>query len=1120
MADHPGVRRPEIIRAARDLPLQRRRRFPALRRVDGFAVKLGGTADEKIRPSSCQRWDVFLCPAIPFEATEHEGGNHTMYDKVSTDMSVVEREHEIAAKWKEQDIIRKSFKLRDGSGEHFTFFDGPPTANGKPHIGHIETRVIKDLFPRFWTMKGKSVTRKAGWDTHGLPVELEVEKVLGLDGKPQIEQYGIEPFIGECKKSVWKYLHEWEKMSDQVGYWVDMEHPYVTYHNDYIESEWWSLKQIYDKGMLYLGHKIAPYCPRCGTALSSHEVAQGYKNVKEVSAIVRFHVKGMENTSFLAWTTTPWTLPSNLALCVNPGATYCKFNCEGETFIMAKALVEKVFAGKEVEMLEEMPGQSLVGMEYEPLYRFVEPEGGKAWVVIADNYVTMEDGTGIVHIAPAFGEDDNRVCKANGIAFVNLVDTQGCMAKETKWPGVFVKKADPMVLDDLKERKLLFAAIPFAHDYPFCWRCDTPLLYYPRPTWYIKMTAVRDNLMRNNRTINWMPEHIKEGRMGNFLENVIDWGLSRERYWGTPLPVWTCECGHVHVVGSIEELRKMAVKDPGPDIELHRPYIDEVTLRCEKCGGEMHRVHDVIDCWYDSGSMPFAQWHYPFENKEKFEQNFPADFISEAIDQTRGWFYTLEAISTVLFDRAPFNNCIVMGHVQDAEGHKMSKHLGNVVDPFKMLDKFGADALRWYFYTTTAPWLPKRFSEKAVMEGQRKVLGTLKNTYAFFVMYAQIDGFDPKEHPLENVQLSLMDKWILSRLNSLIARVDSDLTAYRITEPAGAIADFVDELSNWYVRRGRERFWGKGMAGDKEAAFATLYHVLVTLSKVIAPFVPFLAEDIYQNLVVNNIPGAPESVHLCDFPVCDEEAIDKDMEQQMEALLEVVQLGRACRNAASMKVRQPAARLFVKGASFHEAYQVLCEDELNVKQVIFTDSARDYTTHKLKPQLRTLGPKYGKLLGKISQQLAQMDGNDVVEAFERGEQVAFEVDGTAVTLSKEDVLTEPMQKEGFTALEDKGVTVVLDTTLTPELVQEGYAREVISKIQTMRKDTDFEVTDRIDVRYSCGDTLASAIDASREMIMNGVLALTLDREEADGSFIAKEWDVNGEKAVISIRKHV
>ncbi len=1042
-----------------------------------------------------------------------------MYNKVSTDVSFVEREHEIAQQWKEQDIVRKSFKLRDGSGEHFTFFDGPPTANGKPHIGHIETRVIKDLFPRFWTMKGKSVTRKAGWDTHGLPVELEVEKLLGLDGKPQIEQYGIEPFIGECKKSVWKYLHEWEKMSDQVGYWVDMEHPYVTYHNDYIESEWWSLKTIYDKGMLYLGHKIAPYCPRCGTALSSHEVAQGYKNVKEVSAIVRFRCTDEENTSFLAWTTTPWTLPSNLALCVNPGAVYCKFACEGENFIMAKALVEKVFEGKEVTMLAEMQGKDLVGRTYEPLYRFVEPEGGKAWVVIADNYVTMEDGTGIVHIAPAFGEDDNRVCKQNGIAFVNLVDTQGCMVPETKWPGVFVKKADPMVLEDLKERKLLFAAIPFAHDYPFCWRCDTPLLYYPRPTWYIKMTAVRDNLVRNNRTVNWMPDHIKEGRMGNFLENVIDWGLSRERYWGTPLPVWKCDCGHVHVIGSIEELRKMAVKDPGPDIELHRPYIDAVTLRCEKCGGEMHRVTDVIDCWYDSGSMPFAQWHYPFENKEKFEQNFPANFISEAIDQTRGWFYTLEAISTVLFDRAPFENCIVMGHVQDAEGHKMSKHLGNVVDPFQMLDKFGADALRWYFYTTTAPWLPKRFSEKAVMEGQRKFLGTLRNTYAFFTMYAQIDGFDPLQHPLDKVALSLMDKWILSRLNTLIARVDADLTAYRITEPANAIADFVDELSNWYVRRSRERFWGKGMAGDKEAAFATLYHVLVSLSKLIAPFVPFLAEDIYQNLVVNNVPGAPESVHLCDYPVSDASRIDTDMEEQMEALLEVVQLGRACRNAANMKVRQPAARLFVKGASFTEAYQVLCEDELNVKQVVFTDSARDYTTHKLKPQLRTLGPKYGKLLGKISAHLSQMDGNDVVEAFERGETVSFDVEGTTVTLAKDDVLTEPMQKEGFTALEDHGVTVVLDTVLTPELVQEGYAREMVSKIQTMRKDTDFEVTDRIDVRYACGDTLAKAVEQGKDMIMKGVLALSLEKGDADESFIVKEWDVNGEKAVIGIKKH-
>ena len=1039
-----------------------------------------------------------------------------MYNKVPTDLNFVSREREVARLWKEKDVIRKSFDLRK-DGEHFTFFDGPPTANGKPHIGHIETRVIKDLFPRFWTMKGKNVTRKAGWDTHGLPVELEVEKVLGLDGKPQIEQYGIEPFIGECKKSVWKYLHEWEKMSDQVGYWVDMEHPYVTYHNDYIESEWWSLKQIYDKGMLYLGHKIAPYCPRCGTALSSHEVAQGYKNVKEISAIVRFKVKDMENTSLLAWTTTPWTLPSNLALCVNPRDTYCRLRCEGEDFIMAKALVEKVFEGKEVTILEEMPGESLRGMAYEPLYRFVEPDK-PAWYVVCDNYVTMEDGTGIVHIAPAFGEDDNRVCQINGLPFVNLVDTQGCLTQETKWPGVFVKKADPLVLEDLKERGLLFAAIPFAHDYPFCWRCDTPLLYYPRPTWYIRMTAVRDNLLRNNRSINWMPDHIKEGRMGNFLENVIDWGLSRERYWGTPLPVWTCSCGHVHVVGSIEELRRMAVKDPGPDIELHRPYIDEVSLRCEKCGGEMHRVPDVIDCWYDSGSMPFAQWHYPFENKEKFEQNFPADFISEAIDQTRGWFYTLEAISTVLFDRAPFENCIVMGHVQDAEGRKMSKHLGNVVDPFQMLDKFGADALRWYFYTTTAPWLPKRFSEEAVQEGQRKFLGTLQNVYAFFAMYAQIDGFDPAAHPIEKVELSLMDKWILSKLNSLITKVDADLTAYRITEPAGAIEDFVDELSNWYVRRGRERFWGKGMAGDKEAAFATLYHVLVTLSKVIAPFVPFMAEEIYQNLVVNNVPGAPESVHLCDFPACDTARVDQDMEQQMDALLAVVQLGRACRNAANMKVRQPAAALYVKGASFDSAYSDLCKDELNVKQVIFTEDARAFTSYKLKPQMRTLGPKYGKLLGKIGQHLQTLDGNEVVDAFAAGETVRFELDGAQVELSGGDVLTEPTQKPGFMAQQDRGVTVVLDTNLTQDLIDEGYAREIVSKVQTMRKEAGYDVTDRIQVRCQCGDKLAAALEMGRDMIMRGVLALSLTREAPAQDWITKEWDINGEKATIAIRK--
>ena len=1042
-----------------------------------------------------------------------------MYEKVATDLPFAEREKQIMQQWKERDTIHKYFKFREG-GEHFTFFDGPPTANGKPHIGHIETRVIKDLIPRYWTMKGYDVTRKAGWDTHGLPVELEVEKQLGLDGKPQIEQYGIEPFIGKCKESVWKYLHDWEKMSDQVGYWVDMEHPYITYDNNYIESEWWSLKKIHEKGLLYQGHKIVPYCPRCGTALSSHEVAQGYKNVKEVSAIVRFPVIGMENTCFLAWTTTPWTLPSNLALCVNPTETYARFTCGDQDYIMGKALMAKVFGDDAAFVIhEEMPGSALVGMRYVPPFSFKLPETGKYHEVVADNYVTMEDGTGIVHIAPAFGEDDNRVCRENGIGFINLVDTQGRMTEETKWPGVFVKDADKLVLADMKERGILFAALPFAHDYPFCWRCDTPLLYYARPTWFIKMTAVRDSLVRNNRTINWMPDNIKEGRMGNFLENVIDWGLSRERYWGTPLPVWRCENGHLHVIGSREELRAMAIEDPGADIELHRPFIDKVQIRCPECGQPMTRVKEVIDCWYDSGSMPFAQWHYPFENKEIFEQNFPANFISEAVDQTRGWFYTLEAISTLLFDRAPFQNCIVMGHVQDAEGRKMSKHLGNVVDPFKALDQFGADSLRWYFYTTSAPWLPSRFSEKAVLEGQRKFLSTLRNTYAFFVMYAQIDGFDPTAHPLDKVQLSLMDKWILSRLNTLVKKVDADLAEYRITEPATAIQEFTDELSNWYVRRGRERFWGKGMAGDKEAAFATLYHVLVTLAKVCAPFVPFISEDIYQNLVVNNVPGAVESVHMCDFPAADESRIDPAMEEQMEALLEVVQLGRSCRNLSGLKVRQPLAHLYVKGASFGADYQALCEDELNVKEVVFSDSARAYTTYELKPQMRTLGPKYGKLLGKIGQTLKTLDGNDVVEAFARGENVTFEVDGTAVTLGKDDVLTSPMQKEGFKVQEERGVTVALETALTDALIAEGYAREVISKIQTMRKETDFEVTDRIDVRYTCDDELNAAITAGADMIKNGTLALTLERAEADAGFIVKDWSINGKDAVVAIRKH-
>ena len=1042
-----------------------------------------------------------------------------MYRKVPTDMKFARREQEVIKLWKEKDIVRKSFRLRDGQPT-WTFYDGPPTANGKPHIGHIETRVIKDLFPRYKTMKGFSVTRKAGWDTHGLPVELEVEKLLGLDGKEQIEEYGIEPFIGKCKESVWKYLHEWENMSDQVGYWVDMEHPYITYQNPYIESEWWSLKQIWEKGLLYEGHKIVPYCPRCGTALSSHEVAQGYKNVKETSAFVRFRVKGEEDTFLLAWTTTPWTLPSNLALCVNPNDTYAKFTAEDGTYIMAEALIPAVFGDKPVNVLEKMKGADLVGMKYEPLFRFqpgLLPADTNAWQVIADNYVTMTDGSGIVHIAPAFGEDDNRVCRENGMPFICLVDTQGRMTADTDWPGVFVKDADKLILQDLKERGLLFAPVPFAHDYPFCWRCDTPLIYYARPTWFIRMTKLRDNLVRNNRTVNWMPDNIKEGRMGNFLENVIDWGLSRERYWGTPLPVWRCPEGHLHVIGSIAELREMAIADPGPDIELHRPYIDAVEIGCPACGKAMHRVKEVIDCWYDSGSMPFAQWHYPFENREIFEANYPAQFISEAIDQTRGWFYTLEAISTLLFDRAPFENCIVLGHVQDGEGKKMSKHLGNVVDPFDALDKYGADALRWYFYATSAPWLPTRFSDKGVMEGPMRFLATLQNVYAFFAMYAEIDGFDPAAHPLDKAEKSLMDRWILSRLNSLVKKVDDDLANYRVTEPAAAIEAFTDDLSNWYVRRSRERFWGKGMAGDKEAAFATLYHVLLTLAKVCAPFIPFMAEEIWQNLAVGKLPGAEESVHFCAYPSADESAIDPDTEDQMAALLEAVQLGRAGRALANLKVRQPLSAMYVKGARFGEAFQSLCEDELNVKEVRFVDDARAFTTYSLKPQMRTLGPKYGKLLGAIRQKLTELDGNDVVDAFAKGGTVTFDANGTEVVLAADDVLTEPAQKPGFVAQEDKGVTVVLDTNLTDALINEGYAREVISKLQNMRKDAGFEVTDRIDVRFACGDKLADAVEAGRDMIMKGTLALTLTRAEADGTFTAAEWNINGEKAVLAVR---
>jgi len=1038
-----------------------------------------------------------------------------MYKKVTTDMNFTAREKEVLQFWRDHQIEKKSFSLREGK-EQFTFFDGPPTANGKPHIGHVLTRAIKDLIPRYQTMKGKNVLRIAGWDTHGLPVELEVEKKLGLDGKPQIEQYGIEPFIKECKESVWKYLHLWEDMSERVGFWVDMEHPYVTYHDNYIESVWWSLKQIAEKGMIYKGHKIVPYCPRCGTALSSHEVAQGYKNVKEKSAFVRFKVKEEENTYLLAWTTTPWTLPSNLALCVNPHETYCRVKSnEGCVYIMAKPLVEKVLEGKEPEILSEMIGNDLRGMEYEPLYRFVEPDK-KAWFVVSDEYVTMEDGTGIVHIAPAYGEDDNRVCQANNVPFVNLVDAQGKFVEGTAWAGTFVKDADPMILADLKERGLLFAAVPFAHDYPFCWRCDTPLLYYARPTWFIKMTAVRDHLVANNRSVNWMPDNIKEGRMGNFLENVVDWGLSRERYWGTPLPIWLCDKGHMHVIGSKQELLDMAIGEVNLP-ELHRPYIDDVVIKCPHCGKPMHRTKEVIDCWYDSGSMPFAQWHYPFENKEKFEQRFPADFISEAIDQTRGWFYTLLAISTQLFDQAPFRNCLVLGHVQDAEGRKMSKHLGNVVDPWDVLDDQGADAVRWYFYAASAPWLPSRFSKENVSEYQRKFMGTLWNTYYFYVLYADIDQFDPTKHDISKVQLSLMDKWVLSRLNTLIKGVDDDLDSYRIPEACRKLTDFVDDLSNWYIRLGRDRFWGKGMEGDKEAAFVTLYTVLSTLTRLIAPFTPFMAETIYQNIVRTVDAAAPESVHLCDYPVCDESSIDPEAERQMAAVEKVVVLGRSCRNLSNMKVRQPLNNLYISGADFGEVYTKLVKDELNVKNVQFIQNASQFVSYDLKPNFFTLKSRYGKFLGKMRGELQKLDGAAVVAAFDRGETYTLTIDGTEIILNKEDILVEAVKKEGYTSQVDGALTVVLDTTLTDALIEEGYAREFVSKVQSMRKDAGFDVTDRIAITCQCGEKLKAALENGRGIILSGVLADSLSIGEASGEAV-REWDINGESAAIGVKR--
>ena len=1040
-----------------------------------------------------------------------------MFEKVSPNLDFLTREKEVLDFWKKNDIFQKSIDQREGS-DVFTFYDGPPTANGKPHIGHIETRVFKDLFPRYRTMKGMKVLRKAGWDTHGLPVELEVEKLLGLDGKEQIEQYGIEPFIKKCKESVWKYKGEWERMSDRVGYWADMENPYITYDNKYIESVWWSLKQIADMGLLYKGHKVVPYCPRCGTALSSHEVSQGYKTVKEKSAFVRFKVKGTENTWLYAWTTTPWTLPSNVALCVNPDEEYARFDFDGRTVIMAKALIHTVLGeDAEITNLTTFPGMELKGMEYEPLFDFQKGLVDKpAWRVVCDSYVTMPDGTGIVHQAPAFGEDDARVGRENDLPFLQLVNTKGELTKETPWAGVFVKKADPLILKDLDERGLLVKAAPFEHDYPFCWRCDTPLIYYARSTWFIRMTQAHDALMKSNAAVNWMPENIKDGRMGNFLDNVIDWGLSRERYWGTPLPVWLCKCGHMHVIGSIEELKKLSDNCPD-DIELHRPYIDVVTLKCEKCGGEMHRTPEVIDCWYDSGSMPFAQWHYPFENKEIFEENFPADFISEAIDQTRGWFYTLTAISTLLFKRAPFENVLVLGHVQDAEGKKMSKHIGNVVDPWSVLDKQGADAVRWYFYANGAPWLPTRFSGDLVSEMQGKFMGTLWNTYAFFTLYASIDNYEPEAAKADPKDFTLMDRWVLSRLNSLVDFVDKGLAEYKATETSRAIAQFVDELSNWYVRLNRERFWGKGLEGSKLAAFETLYTVLLTLSKLLAPYIPFMTETIYRNLAVGHLTGAPESAHLCDFPVADLSKVDKELEAGMDEVESVVQLGRAARNAASLKVRQPLSRCLVKGKRLSDEIAQLIRNELNVKAVEFVDDASAFTTYNLKPQMRTLGKKYGKLLGKIGERLKTLDGNEVVATFERGETLKFELDGTPVELEKDDVLTSLTQKPGFEAQSEGDYTVVLDTNLTPELIDEGFLREVISKVQTMRKDADFEVTDRIALSYQTSERLSAVIEKGKEDLMRSVLALSVENRPAADGEIVREQNINGEKATLGIK---
>ena len=1035
-----------------------------------------------------------------------------MYKKVPTDLKFVEREREVEKFWRENHIFEKSIEDRKDAPTYM-FYDGPPTANGKPHIGHALTRVIKDMIPRYRTMKGYKVPRKAGWDTHGLPVEIEVEKELGINGKEQIEKYGVAPFIEKCKESVWKYKSMWEQFSNVIGFWADMDDPYVTYHNSYIESEWWALKQIWDKGLLYKGFKVVPYCPRCGTPLSSHEVAQGYKDVKERSAIVRFK-KRDEDVYFLAWTTTPWTLPSNVALCVNPDEEYSKVKQGDYTYILASALVETVLK-EDYTVLENYKGKELEGIEYEPLWGGLNVKG-KAWYVVCDNYVTLTDGTGIVHIAPAFGEDDSRIGRNYNLPFVQLVDAQGNLTKETKWEGVFVKDADKLVLKDLEENGKLFDAPVFEHSYPHCWRCNTPLIYYARESWYIKMTAVKEDIIRNNNTINWIPESIGKGRFGDWLENIQDWAVSRNRYWGTPLNVWICECGHMHSIGSIEELKSMSKNCP-EDIELHRPYIDAVTITCPECGKEMKRTPEVLDAWFDSGSMPFAQHHYPFENQEKFEAQYPADFISEAVDQTRGWFYSLLAISTLIFNRAPYKNVIVMGHVQDEDGQKMSKSKGNAVDPMDALNKFGADAIRWYFYVNSAPWLPNRFHDKAVEEGQRKFLGTLWNTYAFYVLYADIDNFDPTKYSLEYDKLSVMDKWLLSKLNTLVKTVDEYLGNYKITETARALQSFTDDMSNWYVRRCRERFWAKGMEQDKVNAYMTLYTALITLSKIAAPMIPFMTEEIYQNLVRSVDKDAPESIHLTDFPTVNEEFIDKDLEISMDEVLDIVVLGRAARNSANIKNRQPIGNMYVKAENVLSPFYVeIIEDELNVKSVEFKDDVEEFVSYSFKPQLKTVGPKYGKLLGKIKESLSNLDGHKAMQELNADGALNFDFDGEKVVLGREDLLIETAKNDNFVTEADNKVTVVLDIRLDDALLEEGFVRELISKIQTMRKEAGFEVVDHIVLSQSGNDRIAEIIKKNEAVIKNDTLADEIVYNNVEG--YTRDWNLNGEHTSLGVSK--